>query len=70
MPIEKIPSPCRKIYDNYKKCLKNPKLPPEIGSPHLLCALSGPCTLKRNNCSFQSAILTICLRRVKFGGFV
>jgi len=70
MSTENIPRSCQKIYENYKNCLKDTKMPSRDDSQHLLCALSGPCMLKRNNCAYQSAILTICLRRVKYGSFI
>lgn len=65
MSTEKIPSECKKIYEKYNNCLK--VIRPD--SPKLLCAFSGPCHNKKKYCSYQLAILKVCMKRVKYGDF-
>jgi len=62
---ERIPSPCKKIYEKYNNCLK--VIRPD--SSTFFCALSGPCNIKKEYCSYQLAILKVCIKRVNYGDF-
>lgn len=58
--MEKIPLPCREIYKNYINCIGRKEKSSLQHTQRYGC---------NNYCSFQSAILTLCLRTAKYGTF-
>lgn len=63
--MEKIPLPCREIYKNYINCIGK-KEKSSLQQTQRYGCNSSP---NNNYCSFQSAILTLCLRTAKYGTF-